>query len=309
MTNSPHPGRSVDFLSRLHDGELDPGERARFEAHRAHCAECRRAAAEFEDALSLFRSARSSPPGADLAARILRKVRTPSPSRRFGLSFGVDLGWAALVVTALLALVVTTPIVVRRRDEAPPRAVSEARPQKPAQAVTARTPLPEPRARRERAFGNRAADPPPAAKEIETAEEALAAAPAAAVSAREDRVEAPTQERDEDRSAAAVTAPKRSGLREEDRPALLAEGQRLSVSIVPIDGHGAAPALVGGGRIELPVGERGREYALLVDSQGIVREVTLHSAKEEARGATPEALRQLRFQPGNRPRRLLARIE
>ena len=47
-----HPGRSVEFLSRLHDGELDAAERARFESHRSHCAECRRAALEFEDALA-----------------------------------------------------------------------------------------------------------------------------------------------------------------------------------------------------------------------------------------------------------------
>ena len=44
MTAGSHPARSPEFLSRLHDGELSPAERAHFESHRAHCAECRGAA-------------------------------------------------------------------------------------------------------------------------------------------------------------------------------------------------------------------------------------------------------------------------
>ena len=110
-----HPGRSTDFLSRLHDGELDAGERAHFEAHRAHCAECRRAALEFEDALSLFRSARSRPPQADLAGRILRKIQTSSrPRAPFSLRFRADLGWAALLLTGIFAILLSV-----RRPESP----------------------------------------------------------------------------------------------------------------------------------------------------------------------------------------------
>ncbi|MEO8349080.1 MAG: zf-HC2 domain-containing protein, partial [Acidobacteriota bacterium] len=107
MSNdSQHPGRSVTFLSRLHDGELSPSERARFEAHRAHCSECLRSAREFEESLSLFRSARSRPPSADLAARILRKVQA-GPRRRapFGVFFGIDPRWAAAAATVVFGLI------------------------------------------------------------------------------------------------------------------------------------------------------------------------------------------------------------
>ncbi|MEP6470763.1 MAG: zf-HC2 domain-containing protein, partial [Acidobacteriota bacterium] len=120
---SQHPARSVEFLSRLHDGDLDPSERARFEGHRTHCSECRRAALEFEDAISLFRSSRSTPPRADLAARILRKVQsTNRPRAPFSPRFRLDLTWAALLVTALLALLISTPLAVRRSP--PPVPVS-----------------------------------------------------------------------------------------------------------------------------------------------------------------------------------------
>jgi hypothetical protein len=117
--NKNHPARSHAFLSRLHDGDLEPGERAHFEAHRAHCKECRDAAADFERALSLFRSSRSSPPPADLASRVLRKVRTHAGSRQtpFGDLFSVDLRWAGAFAAALLALLVAAPIVLRQQQK------------------------------------------------------------------------------------------------------------------------------------------------------------------------------------------------
>ena len=117
-----HPARSHAFLSRLHDGDLEPGERAHFEAHRAHCKECRDAAAEFERALALFRSSRSSPPPADLAMRVLRKVQTHASSRRtpFGDLFSVDLRWAGAFAAALLVLLVAAPIVLQQQKKAVP---------------------------------------------------------------------------------------------------------------------------------------------------------------------------------------------
>ncbi|HEU5249993.1 MAG TPA: zf-HC2 domain-containing protein, partial [Thermoanaerobaculia bacterium] len=135
-----HPGRSVEFLSRLHDGDLPAGERARFESHRARCAECRRAAIEFEDALRLFRSARSVPPRSDLAARILRKVQSTNRSRApFPMRFRIDLGWAALLLTALLALLIATPITVRQPAALP---APEAAPATPPPASADRAPAP-----------------------------------------------------------------------------------------------------------------------------------------------------------------------
>jgi hypothetical protein len=116
--NTNHPARSHDFLSRLHDGELEPGERAHFEAHRAHCRECRDAAADFERALLLFRSSRSSPPPKDLANRVLRKLQAHTSARRtpFGDLFSVDLRWAGAFAAALLLLLVAAPVVLRQQQ-------------------------------------------------------------------------------------------------------------------------------------------------------------------------------------------------
>ena len=72
-----HPARSLDFLSRLHDGELTAAERAHFESHRAHCDECRRAAADFEATLASYRTTGTPAAKPDLAARILRRLETP----------------------------------------------------------------------------------------------------------------------------------------------------------------------------------------------------------------------------------------
>ena len=109
-----HPARDAEFLSRLHDGELSAGERAHFESHRAHCAECRNAAAEFEAALSLYRSSRPTPASPDLAGRILRKLQaSAAPRRRFGPSFGIDLRWAGAFAAAVVAAIIGSTIVGR----------------------------------------------------------------------------------------------------------------------------------------------------------------------------------------------------
>ncbi|HEY6049723.1 MAG TPA: zf-HC2 domain-containing protein, partial [Thermoanaerobaculia bacterium] len=108
-----HPSRNAEFLSRLHDGELSPSERAHFEAHRAHCAECRRAASEFESALSLYRSSRPAPASPDLAGRILRTLQASTPRRRFGPSFGIDVRWAGAFAAAVVAAIIGSTIVGR----------------------------------------------------------------------------------------------------------------------------------------------------------------------------------------------------
>src|ERR1700719_1163348 len=94
--DNAHPARSADFLSRLHDGELTAAERAHFESHRAHCADCRKSALEVEAALSLFRASSTSAPPPDLSARILRTLQAASPRRTpFGVVFGINPKWAA----------------------------------------------------------------------------------------------------------------------------------------------------------------------------------------------------------------------
>ena len=276
-----HPARSVDFLSRLHDGELDASERARFEAHRARCGECRRAAIEFEDAISLFRSTRSTPPGSDLAARILRKVQTTNrPRTPFPRRFQVDLGWAALLLTALFAVLITTPLLLRERRPEPREGV--------VLLVTPGAP-------------SSAAEPP--------VREALPEAPREKSRDRELRPAAPPEVRQQ-----------ASG--EDDASARVDAAAPMRFSVREIDGFGAPPALLSDGRLELPPGERGREYVLVVDAQGSVQQVSRASSEHSgtppsardrrmarAEAATPPPLSRLRFAPGNQPRRLLLRID
>ncbi len=114
MNAGSHPSRSPEFLSRLHDGELSPAERAHFESHRAHCAECRGAAAEFEAALALYRSSHPKPASPDLAARILRKLQVGRNRRpSFGPTFGIDLRWAGAFAAAVIATIVGSAIVAK----------------------------------------------------------------------------------------------------------------------------------------------------------------------------------------------------
>jgi hypothetical protein len=120
MSQNPHPARSPEFLSRLHDQELTAAERAHFESHRAHCSECRNAAAEFEGALALFRSTGPRPASPDLSARILRKLQQSERSSRrrlhFGPSFGIDLRWAGAFAVAVIAVIVASSVVVHNES-------------------------------------------------------------------------------------------------------------------------------------------------------------------------------------------------
>jgi len=120
ISHKNHPARDQGFLSRLHDGDLTPSERAHFENHRAHCTGCRGLAAEYENALSLFRSARSAPPPADMANRVLRKVQSagrtrPTPAVSF---FSVDWRWASGFAAALLVLLIAAPALLRQQSRA-----------------------------------------------------------------------------------------------------------------------------------------------------------------------------------------------
>jgi hypothetical protein len=305
-----HPARSVDFLSRLHDGELDAGERARFEAHRAHCPECRRAVVEFEDAISLFRSTRSSPPRSDLAGRILRKVQsTNRPRTPFPRRFQIDLGWAGLLLTALFAVLITTQIVVRRNPAGPlPDASSPAptppifvRLPSPVAAAPRESSEPAPRERDSLADGRRAA--PPRSSEKDPTSGAIAAAPNAPArkTYRLQRAEPADSGEPESRvEPAAPDAASAGGEGEESRAR--SARRELRLSIREADGFGGPPPLLTPPPRALPLSERGREYLVLVDPQGIVRLVT------PERGASG-TLSRLRFEAGPRPRRLIVRFE
>lgn len=306
-----HPARLVDFLSRLHDGELDAAERARFEAHRAHCAECRRAVVEFEDAISLFRATRSSPPRSDLAGRILRKVQsTNRPRTPFPRRFQIDLGWAALLLTALFAVLIMTPTLGRKNSVATSPAPRTPGPRPPiivqlphSDSAAARQ-APETKRRAE----DRLADARPAApqrsREEAPATGAVAAPPKAEPGAGQPLAQSESAEARKSAAGNAAAAPEAlAGGGETDASTRLESATvHLRLSVREADGFGAPPLLRSGARIALPSNERGREYLVLVDSQGIVR------------GVTPEreasvALSRIRFEPGQRPRRLLVRFD
>ena len=169
-----HPAQSAEFLSRRHDGELTPAEAASFEAHRGECPECDAAVADFERALAAYRSAPVSPHATDLSARILRKIRAASPSRRpFGVMFGIDLRWAGALAAALLVVIIGAPVFSSRKmkpsvPSAPPPApasapisayVLDAEEARPAEKLAEAAPGPEsPGARRKQAAPAKPAD-------------------------------------------------------------------------------------------------------------------------------------------------------
>jgi hypothetical protein len=160
-----HPAQSADFLSRLHDGELETAESAAFEAHRRECPECEASVADFERALAAYRSAPVPPHATDLSARILRKIRAASPSRRpFGVMFGIDVRWAGALAAALLVVIIGAPVFSRREARpaivpAPPPAPASA----PIPAYVLDSPEEAPAEKRAEVRSRPAAPPPPSA--------------------------------------------------------------------------------------------------------------------------------------------------
>lgn len=344
MIAATHPAESPEFLSRLHDGELDPGEAAAFEAHRAECGLCRAAAAEFERALSAFREAPVAPVASDLSARILRKIRATTPSRRpFGVMFGIDVRWAGVLAAALLVVIIGSPVFSRRPME---RAPSAAEPSGPIPAYVLD-------AREERFAGKVAEAPPPAELQAPKPAAPPAAAPRRAPERNEEPARAnaaPEAESDDaggriDAAEAAVpAAPPESkaqdsaaqapqGLRSRQKAASApAEGQAglaasaespgpVRLTIRAVDGLGTAPALAGAPSDERLAALRGGEFVLVVESDGRVRAIEKRPtdkklAKDEAAPAkAAEAgeaaevvLRELVFQPGDRSRRLTVAV-
>lgn len=334
--DSSHPARAADFLSRLHDGELSAAERVHFESHRARCAECRKAAADFEAALSLFRRSSPSPPPPDLAARILRRLQTASPRRaRFGVVFGIDVRWAAAFAVAVIAVIVGSSVVLQRESARRESGFGGPIPvilRGDGRAVRPSPAAPRPEAKPQPAGRLESPAPAPTALPGSFAQE-----PPRPGMAGEKRAE-PLRERVsgvmmEDRSD---RIPKSSGLAEPrasrglERPggegstsasAASAEpGAPARLLFIPLDGEGTAPDLTTLNAGELLAELRGHEYILLVEAGGRVREASSSDAKKSLRPRTmardalaevsaPPSVRNLRFKPGDRPRRLLLKIQ
>ncbi|HWZ85113.1 MAG TPA: hypothetical protein VN032_02865 [Thermoanaerobaculia bacterium] len=330
MTDTPHPARSSEFLSRLYDGELAPADREAFATHRAACDECRQAADAFAAALAAFRASPTAPPAADLSARILRKIRAQSPSRRpFGVMFGIDVRWAGVVIAALLVVLISTPLVLRRPDAMAVRPLAI-----PARILdgpaTAKAPSTEVRAAGKTDAAPRAAAPAPAPA-LASKEEAPAAILAEAPQKPAAR-EAPADEEKRRYApapqAAAQAAPSAarrmtaepSGGEAASSGATAAEVAERAVrlSVRAFDGEGPAPAVVSHPPDARLAGLRGLEFVLTVEAQGRVRAVqasagngfladTPRSASDAA--GVGDVLKELRFAPGDRSRRLLVRVE
>jgi hypothetical protein len=348
MTGSDrHPARSPEFLSRLHDGELDAAECARFEAHRAHCSECRDAAAQLEEALVFFRSARPGPAAPDLSARILRRLRAGTPRRRpFGRLFGIDLRWAGAFAAALLAVIIGSSIVLEResrgrrvlRDSSAipvvieqPRAASpppaEAKPRRTADSPPLRKKASAP-TEPERPLDVKDESSPKAQNRApapqSASSDALAPAPESPVVAK------PAPRADE--PARGNAAEKATDFEERSTatsPRLRAEAQgveggavsgamtqdtRVRVRVIAPEDAALAPEPSNASELSLSAADRG-DYAVIVREDGSVASVRLADSKLDSRGTesrrqrAADELRKLRFAAAGRPRHLIVRVE
>ena len=306
MSDATHPGRSLDFLSRLHDGELSPAERAHFESHRAHCAECRKAAADFEQALTVYRTAGTSAPPPDLAAKILRRLEASNPRRSlFGVSFGIDLKWAGAFTAAALIAVIVGYAALDHRSSArqipvtftQPAAGGPAAPPSAANAPLRAKGKPEPR----KAPGGTGIAPPPPAPSAARIDANAGSAPTAdRLAHKEPEVQAarPTA----GQSAATVAA-----------DSSFSAPPPVRILVDALDGAGAAPALRSGREWTLRAEDRGR-YVLVLGADGVPLEVFAADSDEGKASRHLEksvnaSLLRLRFEPGRQTRRLLLRVE
>ena len=366
-----HPAESPEFLSRLHDGELSLSETASFEEHRRTCSRCRKSVDSYSRALSIFRSASPAPAASDLSARILRKVRAQSPSRRpFGVTFGIDVRWAGVCAAALVVVIMAAsildegpmPSIVLAPPPAEPSSVRARLLESPAPASENQAAKPDRRPSLQAAAPSNAASAPKVgARSPETArsteapevprsmavtdatapvdagfsgfvarEEAPAPPAAAATGATSATGDAPLEKRrDEPRVAAKMAAPPAARNRVyADAPGGEAGAAAPSTSdgeapvrmvIRPVDGFGSAPAIERGDDVALAP-FRGREFVLLVESGGRVRscvpaaetdgkESLRQRTKDEREREDLSPLLDIRFAPGDRPRRLRIRIE
>lgn len=302
MTETLHPARSPEFLSRLYDGELAASDREAFDAHRAACAECRTAAETFAASLAAFRASPTAPPAADLSARILRKIRAQSPSRRpFGVMFGIDVRWAGVFVAALVVVLLSAPLLLRRAE---PTAA-------PSNAIPAR-------------IVDSAPGPPtaaPAAPPVAESAPPVRVAAGAPGELKEERAPAKLAEAAPVQAPAAASAKDAAATLAAPAPAAAnaaPEAPRLTVR--PLDGEGPAPEILGRPAAATLAALSGRELVVSVAADGTVLSAEApaaagalarqKAAADRELGTPPgDALAGLKFAPGGRPRRLAVRVE
>ena len=318
-----HPADSAEFLSRLHDGDLEPAEAAAFESHRAECADCRASVAAFERALAAYREAPVPPASSDLSARILRKIRATSPSRRpFGVTFGIDVRWAGVLAAALLVLIIGAPVFsrhpfvrdspggaaahrglapgghLRLRGRRPGEAAGRRRARSrgaPRGRAPRRSPSPRrrrparPRGRRRhgRSRPSRPRRPPPPREDAGARANAAGNVAQAAPESRRPIRAAPRSVPRRTRRACAPAADRAASSRPAARPASRGRSPRsvgVRLTIRAIDGEGTAPDLVRTPSDERLAALRGREFVLIVESGGRVRSVEERPEAEALEG-------------------------
>jgi hypothetical protein len=337
MMDSTHPAGSAEFLSRLHDGELTSKEQSTFESHRAVCNACREAVAEFERSLSAFRTAPSAPVPSDLSARILRKIRAQSPSRRpFGVMFGIDIRWAGVFMAALLVAIIAPALFFRRelpQNARPPDTISahiveaeadetaalaeepDAPKRNAPKAPEAKTRA-QPKQEQQGARGRVAESPP-----------LPASVPAPAENAVDEVAQKPQAAREEGPapsalSKRAIASAERSGGEAGAFGTELKAAEKIRLEVRALDGEGQPPAIHEAPSDERLSSLRGQEFILIVEAAGHVRGVSAVGPETESARrkdsvasadgsavASHDLLRELRFVPGGRPRRLLVRVQ
>jgi hypothetical protein len=338
MSNVTHPGRSLDFLSRLHDEELSPADRAHFESHRAHCAECRRAAAEFEATLAFYRTAGTSPAPSDLAARILRRLEASNPRRSpFGVVFGIDVKWAGAFTAALIAVILGYSLLDREEQThripvsfvgPTPGAAAALRAVSPTLSSKSESGAKEtrPRARREPkpeagAKGTAPLLTASTAQAVGKPEEKAAAASSVPAPATDQigpsptalRVAAEIASTREKPVGSLAKAPVEAGPSADARGLPSTSPAPIRITVTALDAEGAAPAVLNSAQLSLRPEDRG-QYVLVVGADGVPTEVAMSEPTRKRGDAFLEkspspSLRKLRFQAGARPRRLLVRVE
>lgn len=336
MIDSTHPAGSAEFLSRLHDGELTPTERSAFESHRAACSACREAVEQFERSLTAFRTSPSAPVPSDLSARILRKIRAQSPSRRpFGVMFGIDIRWAGVFMAALLVAIIAPALLFRRAipqnasapdtisahfvdaeadKAAAPTEESDAPKQNAAKAPSAKTRA-QPKQEQQVARGRVAESPP-----------LPASVPAPAASAADEVAQKPQAAREKESPAPsalskrAVASAERSGGEAGAFGLDQKAAEKVRLEVQALDGEGQPPAIHETPSDERLSSLRGGEFILIVEAAGNVRGVSAVgpdpflrkdsvASADRSAVASHDLLRELRFEPGGRPRRLLVRVQ
>lgn len=338
MSRTAHPARSLEFLSRLHDGELSAAEKAHFESHRAHCDECRKAAADFEATLAYYRTTGTSPAASDLSSRILHRLQTANRRRpAFGVVFGIDLRWAGAFTAALVAVILGASLVERQRAArsipvsfATPSASAMADALAKKEALAAQTlerqtaaPFSKdsaastPNAPAMSPPAPAAAPAPPADKSEPVSAARVAVAPAAPAPKMAAK---PARARDAGGEGAASEektrrAPAEANFDAISESVVLTSAPRLTVTA--LDDGGVAPAVLNGAKVALSESDRGR-YVVTVAADGVPLDVVPESraatSKMIAAAPTPtdrtlRLLKELRFAPGSRARRVLVLVQ